>query len=81
MHPRAAVTTAMLGMKATHIGKQRAVRGRSCAFWTTAPCVIAARRDFDDPPHQPDRPTVGMVADESEAHLGTSAKMPIASAR
>jgi transposase len=46
---------------------------------TVAPGVISAGRDLDDPTHQPDRPSAGMVADESEAHLGTSAKMPIAS--
>jgi hypothetical protein len=34
--------------------------------------------DLEDPAHQPDRPSAGMIADESEAHLGTSAKMPIA---
>ena len=78
MHSGTAVTAMMLGVKATHIGEQRAVRNRPSAIGTVAPCIIAAGRDLEDPTHQPDRPTVGMVADESEAHLGTSAKMPIA---
>ena len=68
----------MLAMEATHIGKQRAVRNGPSAIGTVAPGVIAAGRDLEDPAHQPDRPSAGMVADESEAHLGTSAKMPIA---
>jgi hypothetical protein len=68
----------MLGLEATHFGKQRAVRNGPGTIGTVAPCIIAAGRDLEDPTHQPDRPTVGMVADESEALLGTSAKMPMA---
>jgi hypothetical protein len=68
----------MLAMEAADIGEQRAVRNDPSTIGTVAPCIIAAGRDLEDPTHQPDRPTVGMVADESEAHLGTSAKMPMA---
>ena len=78
MHPGTALTAMMFAMEATYIGKKRAVRNDPSAIGTVAPCVIAAGRDLEDPAHQPDRPTVGMVADEFEAHLGTSAKMPIA---
>lgn len=78
MHPGAAVAAMMLAMEATHVRKQRAVGACPGAFWAVAPCVIAAGRDLKDPAHQPDWPLAGMVADELKAHLGTSAKMPIA---
>jgi hypothetical protein len=68
----------MLAMEAPHVGEQCAVGACTSTFRTIAPSIIAAGRDLEDPTHQPDRPTVGMVADEFEAHLGTSAKMPIA---
>lgn len=66
MYPGAAVTAMMLAMETTHIGKQRTVGARPGAFWTVAPCVIAAGRDLKNPAHQPDRPLAGMVADELE---------------
>lgn len=78
MHPGTAVAAMMPGMEAADVGEQLAVRPGSCAFRTAAPGVIAAGRDFEDPAHQSDRPSAGMIADEVEAHLGTSAKMPIA---
>ena len=68
----------MLGREATDVDKQLAVRYGSRALGAIAPGIIAAGRDFEDPAHQPDRPPAGMIADEVEAHLGTSAKMPIA---
>ena len=67
----------MLGMETTHVDEQLAVRGGSRALRAAAPRVIAAGRDFEEPSHQPDRPPAGMIADDVEAHLGTSAKMPI----
>ena len=76
MHPWTAVTAMVLAMEATDIGEQRAIRNGPSTIGTVAPRVIAAGRDLEDPAHQPDRPTAGMVADESEAHLGSSAKMP-----
>ena len=82
------VSDMMFAVEATYIGKQRTIGAGSGAFWTVAPCVIAAGRDHEDPAHQPDRPLAGMVApdrplagmvaDELETHFGTSAKMPIA---
>lgn len=77
MHPGTAVTT-VIAMEATDISKQRTVGTGASAFWTTAPCIIAAGRDLEGATHQPDRPFAGVIADESEAHLGTSAKRPIA---
>jgi hypothetical protein len=62
----------MLGMEATDVDEQLAVRSGSRALGTAAPSVIAAGRDLEDPAHQPDRPSAGMIADEFEAHLGTS---------
>jgi hypothetical protein len=78
MHPWAAVTAMMLNMEATHISEQRTVRDRPSALRTVTPCIIAAGRDLEDTTHQPDRPSAGVIADESKAHFGTSAKMPIA---
>ena len=64
MHPGTTVTAMMLAMEATHIGEQRAVRNGPSTIGTVASCIIAAGRDLENPAHQPDRPTAGMVADE-----------------
>ena len=39
-------------------------------YWT--------QQHTSNPTHQPDRPTLSMVPNNVEAHLGTSANMPIA---
>src|SRR6202051_3262167 len=44
----------------------------------SAPCIVAAGRDLKHAAHEPDRPRAGVIADEREPHLGTSAKMPMA---
>jgi len=78
MHPGAAVTAMVLGMKAPQVGERRAVGARADTLRPTAPRMIPAGRDLEDPAHQPDRPMVSMIADEFEAHPGASAKMPVA---
>jgi hypothetical protein len=78
MHPRATVTTAVLGMEASDITEQPAIGDGPRAFRAISPRIIAAGRNFENPAHQPNRPGAGVIADEFEGHLGISAKMPIA---
>jgi hypothetical protein len=68
----------VLTVEATKVAQQLAVRHRPRTFRPNPPCIVAAGRDLEDPAHQPDRLPAGVIADEMEAHLGTSAKMPIA---
>jgi hypothetical protein len=69
----------MLGLETPDIAEQMTVGDEPGAVRAIPPCIVAAGRDLKNAAHKPDRPPAGVIADEREPHLGTSAKMPMAS--
>jgi len=78
MHPRGAIASVMLGVDAADIVEKAVVGHRPLALGTGSPVVVASVRDFEQAAHETHRPGARILLDESERHLGISAKMPIA---
>src|ERR1700729_4474644 len=78
VHPQRAITATMLGLETPDIAEQMTVGDEPGAVRAIPPCIVAAGRDLKHAAHEPDRPRAGVIADEREPHLGTSAKMPMA---
>ena len=77
-HNGTAKPAALLEAETTNLHDRLAVHDRTSAVRATASCIIATGRDLKYAAHQRDRSLPGVIADESQAHLVTSAKMPIA---
>src|SRR4051794_4232081 len=78
MHTRAAVATSAIAMHATDFIKQLAIGGRSHAFRSVPPRVVAAGTDVQHFAHHTNWERRSLVMDKAKSHFGGPEKMPMA---
>ena len=78
MHTRAAVATSAIAMHATDFIKQLAIGGRSHAFRSVPPRVVAAGTDVQHFAHHTNWERRSLIMDKAKSHFGGPEKMPMA---
>jgi hypothetical protein len=78
MHSRAAVATSAIAIHATDFLDQLAIGGRSHAFRSPSPRVVAAGTDVQHFAHHTHWERRSLVMDKAKSHFGGPEKMPMA---